>query len=269
MHGMLSSSPSTATALSTSAPRPPSATAIRTHMGCSRAAGATGDLVLDFVNSARKHCISPGLYYSLSGNFYLAIGDSQPRAVATKGQRMEQCWDIVFTQVGELWQKYGHLAEICFDGDAPFVHNETTRGRIAGMTTHLQPHAILHRSPDLVNGARKDSEGKSTTVADPNWYACPNSTAYRRESAGTGVFMPAEDMGCAVCNGPSRQWFWHPDHDVHAARKPVGLFVDEYHTTALAWAATLMLMGFTANRSGLVPTRLDGRVSDWLAIAFD
>jgi alpha-L-fucosidase len=219
----------------------------------------TGDLVLDFVTSARKHGISPGLYYSLNANFYLAInGTSQQMPVTTKGQRpatREEYFDIVYHHVEELWGNYGDLGEIWFDGGAPYVHNETTRKRIAEIATRLQPHAILLQGPDLVNGARKGNEGESAQVGDPNWYTCQNSTFCRRKAspaiAGKGVFMPAEGAGCAVGAGTSRQWFWHPDHDMHAALKPVGLFVDEYHRSV--GLGSNQLMGFTADRRGYVP----------------
>ena len=82
-------------------------------------------------------------------------------------------------------------------------------------------------------------------------YECSNSTNCRHTLGGQGLFIPAEGEGCAVGDGPSRQWFWHPDHDLHAAQKTVGMFWDEYHQSV--GLGSNMLMGLTADRRGLVP----------------
>merc|ERR1712061_83136 len=75
-----------------------------------------------------------------------------------------------------------------------------------------------------------------------------------------GPFIPAEAIGCAVGDGDSRQWFWHPDHDDHAAFKTTSMFWDEYHNSV--GLGSNQLMGFTADRRGLVPTSDVNKVTE-------
>ncbi len=208
-----------------------------------------GDLVREFVTSARKHGLSPGLYYSLGDNYYLSIGANQtaagfPIPNTTKGQHPVRTRDeylqIVYTQLSELWGRYGQLGELWFDGALPFSNDRAMRQQIAEMAARLQPHAILLDGPSAKNAARKGN-GETCTVHNPNWYSCPEPTAGQPCSmkspyplGGVGNFIPAEGEGCAVGDGKSRQWFWHPDHDAHAALKTVQMFVDEYHNRSFS-----------------------------------
>ena len=134
----------------------------------------------------------------------------------------------------ELWGGYGPLGELWFDGMDPFNDEPELQARVAELAARLQPHAILLQGPQLHNGARKGN-GETCTVHDPNWMTCPDThgaNGCRRNSklplGGQGAFIPAEGEGCCVGDGNSRQWFWHPDHDAHAALKTVEMFVDEY-----------------------------------------
>jgi alpha-L-fucosidase len=221
--------------------------------------GGQGDLALDFVTSARTHGLKPAFYYSLDSNFYLSVssgsnGGFQPQPPTAKGQRaatVAEYVDIVVTQVEELWGNYGPLAEIWFDGKMPFVKNASLQQQIAEVTARLQPHAVLLQGPDETNAARKGN-GETCKVHDPNWYTCPNSTACRNNAGGQGDFIPAEAEGCSVGAGASRQWFWHPDHDRHAALKTASMFIDEYHNSV--GLGSNLLVGLTPDRLGLVPT---------------
>merc|ERR1712113_232940 len=128
---------------------------------------------MDFVNSARRHGLKPGLYYNLFGNYYLeGLG-------ATAGQRQvtpAESFNITLTHLHELWSNYGDLAELWFDGRAPFGNNVTFQQQVAGLIANLQPNAIALQGPSVVNGARKGN-GETCTVHDPNWYLCPSTTA--------------------------------------------------------------------------------------------
>jgi alpha-L-fucosidase len=218
--------------------------------------GGRGDLARDFVRSARAHGISPGFYYSLIQNFYLAIDGGAPMAATATGQRpatAAEYYDIMLTQLAELWGNYGPLGEIWFDGADPFIGNATLQGLVRDLARRLQPHALLMQGPTAANAGRK-GHGETCEVFDPNWYTCPNSTACRSGAdvlGGHGPFIPAEGAGCAVGDGDSRQWFWHPDHDEHAALKTVDMFVDEYHKSV--GRGSNMLVGLTADRQGAVP----------------
>ena len=71
----------------------------------------SGDLLMDFVTSARKHGISPGVYYSLPSNFYLPVDTNG----TTKGQRpvsRKEYYRIVLAHLEEVWGGYGPLGEV-------------------------------------------------------------------------------------------------------------------------------------------------------------
>lgn len=199
------------------------------------------DLMRDFTESAREYGVAPGAYYSLDSNFYLSVNDGNVTEGTAQGQRpvtQDEYYRVVMQQVRDLWGGYGPLAEIWFDGRHPFCQNDTFRAEIKALTAELQPDAVLQQGPSPVNAARKGA-GESGDVNDPNWYD--------RD----GNFIPAEGIGCAVGDGSSRQWFWHPDHDEHAAAKPLSLFWEEYHKSV--GLGSNYLIGFTADRRGLIP----------------
>ena len=161
--------------------------------------GGQGDLARDFVDSARRHGIPPGFYYSLSGNHYLSVDSGEPAPPSTVGQRAatkEEYYDIMFTLVQELWGNYGALGEIWFHGSDPFISNATFQARIAEITGQLQPHALLMQGPSDANVGRKGA-GETCEVADPNWYPCPDPMACRGRgpSSDNGSFIPAEGAG--------------------------------------------------------------------------
>ena len=114
------------------------------------------------------------------------------------------------------------------------LFNQSLHEEVARLTRKLQPNAILQQGPGP-NAIRKGA-GESATVRDPNWYLCPNVSACKcgehgaegtpncPSLGGTGSFIPSEGIGCSVGDEMSREWFWTPDHDRHAAVKTVGMF---------------------------------------------
>jgi len=184
----------------------------------------------------------------------MAFENEAPTKKTTQGQHpanREEYYRIVMQQLRELWGNYGPLGEIWFDSGTPFNNNATFQKAIADLTAELQPNTILLQGPDTTNAARKGN-GETGTVHDPNWYTCKSSMACRGgKVGGSGSFIPAEGEGCAVGDGNSRQWFWHPDHDEHAKRKPLSKFWNEYHNSV--GLGSNYLIGFTADRTGNVP----------------
>jgi len=216
-----------------------------------------GDLAKDFTDSAREHGINPGLYYNLgNGNYYLSYDRNKgPIHTKTKGQHKvsskAEYFRIIKQQVTELWSNYGQLSEIWFDSAQPFDHDQSLQQEMEELTKKLQPNTILLQGPSARNGARK-GDGETGVVHNPNWYTCPSTMACRGGGlGGQGPFIPSEGEGCAVGDGNSRQWFWHPDHDEHARRKPLSLFWKEYHQSV--GLGSNYLIGFTPDRRGLIP----------------
>ena len=193
----------------------------------------TGDLMRLFVDSARKHGLLPGVYYSLPGNFYLSIagkgdanntnssntgGGAWPVPQTTRGQHpvtQEEYLQLALHHLSELWGNYGPLVELWFDGGHPFVQLPAFQKKVSALAAKLQPHAVLLQGPSgKLNGARK-GDGETATVHDPNWYTCPDThdacTRYPPHDplGGVGPFIPAEGEGCSVGTDNARQWFWY------------------------------------------------------------
>lgn len=159
--------------------------------------GGKGDLLRDFVTSARRHGLVPGFYYSLPGNFYIPTMADPPTRIhpvtvaepptqgvhplivanpPTRGVHpvtVGEYYDVVMQQLREVWGNYGELGEIWFDGAHPFNQNATFERRVCDLARELQPNAILLQGPGGVSGgvvnlARK-GDGETARVHDPNW----------------------------------------------------------------------------------------------------
>jgi alpha-L-fucosidase len=112
--------------------------------------GGKGDLVKDFVESARKYGLKPGLYVALHYNAFLGVRRSNG-LVSHKGYygigpeaqlKYKNSCEAVLT---ELLTKYGEMFEIWFDGGV----REPSQGgpRALEIIERLQPNAILFQGP--------------------------------------------------------------------------------------------------------------------------
>jgi alpha-L-fucosidase len=103
-----------------------------------------GDIVKDFIASAKKYGIKPGLYANTSSNGYLYVdnpGLVQPGAPFTQAEYAR----IAETQLTELWTNYGELFEIWFDGGVLAV--DKGGPDVVPLLKRLQPNAIAFQGP--------------------------------------------------------------------------------------------------------------------------
>jgi hypothetical protein len=114
----------------------------------SRWRNGSGNVVQEFVTSARKHNISPGIYYSLDSNFYLSV-DTPTTATGQRRVSRKEFQRIMLGHLEELWGSYGPLGELWFDGKDPFDDDPAFQARVAQLASRLQPHAILLDGPHL------------------------------------------------------------------------------------------------------------------------
>ena len=88
------------------------------------------DVVASFGRACARHGIGLGIYYSVNANEYLnyANGVRDPATLRPGQQRVTQAEynDIVLQQLGELWGRYGDLAEIWF---STTIAPQTEHGR--------------------------------------------------------------------------------------------------------------------------------------------
>ena len=112
--------------------------------------GGKGDLVRDFVNSARKYGMLPGLYVAMHFNWFLGVRRSGGRVNANgyygTGPEAQKKYSASCEAVlTELLSNYGELFEIWFDGG--ILPPEQGGPRALEIIERLQPNAILFQGP--------------------------------------------------------------------------------------------------------------------------
>ena len=112
--------------------------------------GGKGDVVRDFVESARRCGLKPGLYASVATNSFLGVlnpGIVKKNAWLGKPspEAQKRYVRICERMAEELWSRYGELAEIWFDGGA--LPPEKGGPDLMPLIEKLQPNAILFQGP--------------------------------------------------------------------------------------------------------------------------
>lgn len=111
-----------------------------------------GDLVRDFVTSARKYGMLPGLYVAMHYNWFLGVRGGKPAGtvnaegyygIGPEAQKkyVASCEAVL----NELLTNYGELFEIWFDGGV--LPPEQGGPRALEIIERLQPNAILFQGP--------------------------------------------------------------------------------------------------------------------------
>ena len=173
--------------------------------------GGKGDLVADFVASARRAGLKPGLYASVSANGWLNV-DNPGLVNRGKGgddEAQKRYAKICEGMARELWTRYGDLFEIWFDGGA--LPPEEGGPDLMPILLKYQPQAILFQGPKTA-GNRIRWVGNERGVAP---YPCWSSTNMITQEGGDresrfpghpdgGLWAPGE------CDVPIRNhaWFW-------------------------------------------------------------
>ena len=112
--------------------------------------GGKGDLVKDFVTSARKYGMQPGLYAALHYNAFLGVTKSGG-VVNTKGyfgegpEAQRKYSASCEAALEELLGNYGELFEVWFDGG--ILPPEKGGPRALEIIERLQPNAVLFQGP--------------------------------------------------------------------------------------------------------------------------
>jgi len=112
--------------------------------------GGKGDLVRDFVDSARKYGLLPGLYVAMHYNWFLGVRKSGGRVTANGyfgiGEEAQRKYSASCEAVlNELLTNYGELFEIWFDGG--ILRPEEGGPRAVEIIERLQPDSILFQGP--------------------------------------------------------------------------------------------------------------------------
>lgn len=173
--------------------------------------GGKGDVVGDFVASARRYGLKPGLYASVSANAWLEV-DNPGLVNRGKGgddEAQRRYARICEGMARELWSRYGDLFEIWFDGGA--LSPERGGPDLMPILLKYQPQAILFQGPaSAANRIRW--VGNERGVAP---YPCWGSAWEGTQSGGTAESRFPGDPDAPIwipgeCDVPLRNhaWFW-------------------------------------------------------------
>lgn len=159
--------------------------------------GGKGDVLREFVDSARAYGIKPAIYLSV-GDFHCENNLKWSNA---------QYQTYYLNQHKEIFDKYGPISEIWWDGANSDKNNAETMKRYADSVRKWMPDCVIW----------SDAQGKSSyadarwigneggSSGDPCWATEDNSFSNLGGGVlGGSVYCPAE-----VNSSDGRQWFWH------------------------------------------------------------
>ena len=216
--------------------------------------GGKGDVVRDFVNSARRAGLKPGLYASVSANGFLGV-DNPGRVNRGRGgddaaqRRYNKICEDMCT---ELWRNYGDLFEIWFDGGA--LAPEKGGPDLVPILHKYQPHAILFQGPENAGNIIRWIGNERGVAPYPCWGAARAGTQSGgdREEINHGnpdgrIWAPGE---CDVPLYPGK-WMWG-DRGVWRPWSDDQL-IDMYYRSV--GRNCNLLLNATPNDHGLVPEK--------------
>jgi len=220
------------------------------------------DVVKEFVDSCKRHNVSPGIYYGLNENFYLNVASGKVmNTTLSSGQQnvtQELYNKIILAQMRELWSNYGELSELWFDGGCISGLEDA----IGDLASELQPNAVYFGGCSKTNNLRWVGT-ESGEPSYPIWstaMATGRACQYGGGDKNGNVFCPAETDTTLQL---SDTWFYlKGDRDLNTLKaiylKSVG-------------QNTNLLLNTAANSSGLIPETAQNiykQFGDWIVSCF-
>ena len=253
------------------------------------------DVLGKFVASMEKAGIGHGFYYSLTNNFFLNVGGHSARGAqgALPGMvpvTQAQFESIAVQQVTELWENFGKLTEIWFDGG----YTSDMKAELLTLLERTQPRAVgmngggIMGSPVRWAGTEGDMtpgpKSFNSTAGIWSTYCCNNkpgdpcvvmhssvcalngpphggsgcAATGKAHDAGCNTFYPA---GVDYTLQAGDTWFWVPDHPL----RPLSEMIQVYHNSV--GRNTVMELDFAIDRTGqLEPSHaaLYAEFGDWI-----
>jgi alpha-L-fucosidase len=229
------------------------------------------DVLQQFSTAMKAAGLGHGFYYSLTNNFFLNIAGHyvSKRPLLPKQQNVTQAEfeAIALAQLKELWERFGNLTEIWFDGG----YTTDMKAKLTSLLQSKQSGAIGYNGGGIsANPARwSKTEGDvppggpdiwSTACGDTAWGAgAPPETC-----ADTALYYPS---GTDFTLQSRDTWFWEPakgDGGTQTLRT-LDELIYTYHNTV--GHNTVLELDFAIDREGLVEAshaRLYQRLGDWI-----
>ncbi len=224
------------------------------HVGNTPWRSGKGDIVRDFIRSCARYGIRPGLYYNTNLNTFLgALPDGFTGAAVRKTYN-----SVVLDQLTELWNGYGGLSEIWFDGGVAADSSGGVADEVRALIAKYQPRAILFQGPPGCRNLIRWVGNEDGRAPYPGW-----SRAFLAAGAGGSFDVKGtngDPEGNVWCPGeadfPARRqsawnggWLWKAGEDSCVFSPPE--LLDRYYSSVGRNAN--MLIGMVIDTSGLVP----------------
>eukprot|EP01123_Difflugia_compressa_P004570 TRINITY_DN16005_c0_g1_i1.p1 TRINITY_DN16005_c0_g1~~TRINITY_DN16005_c0_g1_i1.p1 ORF type:complete len:461 (+),score=96.01 TRINITY_DN16005_c0_g1_i1:179-1384(+) len=178
-----------------------------------------GDVVKQFVESCTKNGIKPGFYYSVVTNSFLNVANGKvaggPLSVGQVAVTQEQYYEIVVSQLLELWTQYGNLAEIWFDGG----YQQDLSNTIIQLLKEKQPNAVIFNGYGVTTNPVRWIGTETGHAPYPNW-ATGTSNGGDPTSP---VWCPPE---CDFTLQKYDLWFYNHLVGVHTLQELVSIYHD-------------------------------------------
>ena len=222
-----------------------------------------GDVVREFVDAAREHGLSPGLYISAGDTHLECVATPEPRGVRKIEGDVDAYYPIFMQQLRELLTNYGDLEVLWFDGaynpfdsDVLDTNGVTVGNKYAGPITRLvrelQPNAVI------MGGAVPDIRwaGSEQGIAPyPNWSEV-------KPGEGRAHWLPDDAAGWFISEAnihTRNTWFWSPDSD--DTLRSVEYMMNAYNES-IGRGANL-LVNLTPGTSGRIPEAEIGMLKEF------
>ncbi|MBI1387155.1 MAG: glycoside hydrolase family 29 [bacterium] len=229
-----------------------------------------GDIVKDFVETARRHGIKPGIYLGFRWNSNLGVFDFR---VTERSKITQKEYNRLLEQeFEEICSKYGPLFEIWFDGG--ILAHKDGGPNLLPIFDQYQPDCLFYHSDERREVRWGGSE--NGTVPYPCWSTVDLETiktASGSDSKTREQFYQmlkhgdpnGPDWCPAMSDAPLRgssgrhEWFWEPNDE--KAIYSLGDLVDMYDKS-VGHNSTL-IMGLTPDERGLMPEADTLRCIEW------
>ena len=216
--------------------------------------GGKGDVVRDFVESARRAGLKPGLYASVSANGWLGV-DNPGLVNHGKGgdDAAQKRYNAICEKMcTELWSRYGELFEIWFDGGA--LPPEKGGPDLEPILRKYQPNSVRFHGPETAGNLIRWIGNECGVAAYPCWSTAPTITFAGNDHGlifhGTpdGRLWAPGECDVPLYNG---RWFWHEVGD--APRWTDDELIGMYYRSV--GRNCNLLLNATPDSHGLIPER--------------
>jgi len=217
--------------------------------------GGKGDVVRDFVDSARRYGLKPGIYASVSCNGFLNA-DNPGRVNRGRGgdpEAQARYVKICEQMCTELWSRYGDLFEIWFDGGA--LPPSQGGPDLVPIIEKYQPNAVLFQGPNRAKNLLRWCGNERGVAHYPCWGSTNHLSA---EGGDREKSFPGDPAGQywapAECDVPLRRgnWFWTDETQPHSWRYWTTEELVDMYVRSVGRNSNLLLNA-NPNTDGLVP----------------